>query len=301
VAETQSGFGNWKKTCKKVWKRSRYVIKCLRQKGKPVASDYHPALGIHLFYWKYSQSTKNPLLQQTENLGDYLSEVVVSHFAPKDKKPKKNKKKTLYAVGSILGMRCQDAVVWGSGLINTQELRLVNNKIASLDICAVRGPKTREELLKIGKKCPPVCGDPAILMPFIFMPQVTQKKYKVTLIPHYVDTITLIPTSSDMHTLHILTKDYQDFITQICQSELVISSSLHGIILAETYGVPAVLLLPEGRNTFKYEDWYYSTGRYDITIARSVEEALSVKPMALPDLSKMQKDLVAAFPAYLWD
>ena len=42
------------------------------------------------------------------------------------------------------------------------------------------------------------------------------------------------------------------------KAKLVISSSLHGIILAETYGIPAILLMDKvTNNMFKYNDYYY--------------------------------------------
>ena len=52
---------------------------------------------------------------------------------------------------------------------------------------------------------------------------------------------------------------------------------------------------------FKYYDYYYSTGRKDIKIAESFEEALTMEPLPLPDLSKMRQDLFDTFPYDLWE
>ena len=83
---------------------------------------------------------------------------------------------------------------------------------------------------------------------------------------------------------------------------LVISSSLHGIILAESYGIPAIFL---GQNMeyeiIKFYDWYYSTGRKNVVIANSLDDALQMTPMALPQLEEMQKNLMMAFPNDLWN
>ena len=99
-----------------------------------------------------------------------------------------------------------------------------------------------------------------------------------------------------------LVEDWRTFIDSITNSELVISSSLHGIILAEAYGVPAIML-NHNRDMFKYRDWYYSTGRYDFPIADTVEEALMMKPALLDKdiLKAMQKRLLDSFPTDLWD
>lgn len=51
----------------------------------------------------------------------------------------------------------------------------------------------------------------------------------------------------------------------------------------------------------KYFDWYFSTGRRNMIITQSFDEALSVEPMELPDLSKMQKDIINVFPYDLWN
>ena len=66
--------------------------------------------------------------------------------------------------------------------------------------------------------------------------------------------------------------------------------------------MPAVFFrgLPKFKD-FKYYDYYYSTGRKDITIAETFEEARTMDALPLPDLSKMRQDLLDSFPYDLWD
>lgn len=90
-----------------------------------------------------------------------------------------------------------------------------------------------------------------------------------------------------------LTEDWKAFIDRICTSDLVISASLHGIIIAETYGVPAVFLNDaESEDLFKYEDYYASTGRWHIPMVNTVEEAVIVgSGVQAPNLDIIRKEL----------
>ena len=81
----------------------------------------------------------------------------------------------------------------------------------------------------------------------------------------------------------------------------MISSSLHGIILAESYGVPAIFLNwgMDDQQT-KFYDWYYSTGR-KMSECKSIEDALESSAPILPDVSDLQKNLMDSFPYDLWE
>ena len=105
----------------------------------------------------------------------------------------------------------------------------------------------------------------------------------------------------EFHIIDVASFDYKKFIDEIVASEMVISSSLHGIIVAETYGVPA-LFLNNGvwDQSIKYLDWYYSTGRYNVKMISSVEEIEHVMPMKLPELDFMRRQIQECFPYDLW-
>lgn len=245
-----------------------------------------------------------------QNVGDYLSFVVVDLLCKKnniDFKKKVKKTKHLYAIGSVL-LGYQDATIWGSGFGYNNYTNSLSSKINiflhkfyhRLDIRAVRGPETRKILINMGIDCPEIYGDPAILMPLFYKKeQAPNKKYVI--IPHYSK---LEKYKNKDHVIDTYVKDYRTFLRELFEAELVISSSLHGIILAEAYGIPAIMLddTPSSDIT-KYKDWYYSTKRYDFPIAKSVEEALQMTPQ-LPSkrvIEDMQQVMLETFPVDLWE
>lgn len=242
------------------------------------------------------------------NLGDTLSRVVVEYMLSRkgltlDTWVKK--RRLLFAVGSGILHSYADAVIWGNGIerkISGILETLHRKPIRKLDIRAVRGPLTRKYLQQLGHKCPEVYGDPAILMPMIYRPKKSNDNGGgIIVIPQFVTESALRKQYPDEEFVSMNTKDYAVVIDKIYNSKKVVTSSLHGIILAETYGVPAVFFRGLHKSVdFKYLDWYKSTGRHDIKIAESIDEARGMDAPSLPDLGDMQLGLIDSFPYDLW-
>ncbi len=248
---------------------------------------------VNLHWWSMRRN------DHVENVGDYLSVVICNYMLRKrgkDLYSKTNKTKHLYAVGSIIQGGAQNATIWGSGLKSGScDLPILLRKTRKLDIRCVRGPETEKALHDAGFDCPKKYGDPALLMPLLYTPRSLEKtKYKVVL--HHA-TRNIVDDY-----LSPITGDYKGFIDELVNTELVISSSLHGVILAEAYGVPAILLADKSTdNTFKYKDYYGSTGRRNFPIAKTIEEALKMKPSIPKNIEQLQKNLLETFPYDLWE
>ena len=61
------------------------------------------------------------------------------------------------------------------------------------------------------------------------------------------------------------------FVRALLGAERVVSSSLHGVILAEAYGIPATYLdSGNGENRFKYDDYYAGHGPPEWRSGRTV-------------------------------
>lgn len=261
---------------------------------------------VNLHYYHSEWESGNDRAEN--NLGDVLSEVVVKWMCSQkgiDFSKETADTRHLYAIGSILQMGYQDTTVWGSGFaMELGKLRSIphSSDFKHLDVRCVRGPKTRKTLQKLGHDCPKVYGDPAVLMPLIYQPKQAEKS-DYLIIPHYSQEKNARKKYGDKHILSMCTDDYESVIDKIAASKRVISSSLHGIILAEAYGVPAVFLMDrESRFNYKYEDWYLSTGRLDFPCVTSIKDGLKCNIPALDGkrIIRLQKNLLNSFPSELW-
>ena len=175
------------------------------------------------------------------------------------------------------------------------------NKFKSLDVRAVRGPLTRDYLMNRGIEVPQIYGDPAILLPYFYPKALMEKaeKKEYIVINHMNDDMAKYKGHEDA-----LVSPMQypgSFIESIINSKLVISSSLHGVIIAEAYGVPAIFFdSGSGESMFKYEDYFQGTGRNDIPKVTTVDEGLSKSVVMPPNFTPIANKLYQAFPFDLW-
>jgi len=245
---------------------------------------------VNLYYWTHAAG---------DNVGDLISLVLVRKIVKSlgldfDQHVRQTRK--LFAVGSILEQVVEHATVWGSGLRHP----VVSPANVTLDVRAVRGPLTREALLHVGVPCPEVFGDPAILLPRFYRPKPVRRR-PFLVIPHFLREKELLQSHPGA-CISTLTSNWQGFVDAIAGADLVISGSLHGIVLAEAYGVPAVLLASAAdRDRFKYDDYYQGTGRSTYAQASTVDEALALGGQPVPALGACRDRLLEAFPQDLWE
>lgn len=210
------------------------------------AKENHVNIHIHDVKktgWKYYDNGNYPY-----NLGDVLALPIVEFMLEKrgiDIDKKISRKAHLFTVGSGGLKSFQNATIWGTGIMKDDFKGYWYEKYwyadhRHLDIRAVRGPLTRDIYLKLGHQCPEIYGDPGILMPLIYQPKSVEKKKEYMIIPQYVTETEVRKYFPDDMIISMNTNDYKSVIDKIISCEKVYSSSLHGIILAEAYGVPAI-------------------------------------------------------------
>jgi pyruvyltransferase len=125
---------------------------------------------------------------------------------------------------------------------------------------------------------PEIYGDPALLFPYFFpeFKKSQNPQYDYLIIPHYSEDHLF--KNSDYKNIVSCKEPWDIIINKILDSKFVISSSLHGIIIAEAYNIPARLLrITNNEPMFKYQDYYYGTQRFDFKYATSIEEAMEMK------------------------
>jgi pyruvyltransferase len=167
----------------------------------------------------------------TTNFGDELGPQIVTrlgyevHRVPLEQAD-------LVGCGSILGIVDAKAkpgtIVWGSGLIMPTD----NMRAKRFNVKAVRGVISARRL---GVEVP--LGDPGILVPLLW-PRKVNPRHRIGVIPHYVDKNRYAWADKVINPK----SPVDQVIEEIQSCHTIASSSLHGLIIAEAYGIPAVRL-----------------------------------------------------------
>lgn len=190
----------------------------------------------------------------------------------------------LLTVGSVLGAASENSTIWGSGSIDGRPLQ---NKLDPKRISAVRGKLTLNLIrrtLPVAESVP--LGDPALLMPKFFSPAI-EKRYDVGIVPHYADFDLVarlsIDGKIDAKILDVRSEP-EVFIESMLECRQIISSSLHGLILADAYKIPNMWVKFSDRlvgGKWKFHDYYSVTDEknpilHEIADLRDLQEAIRI-------------------------
>ena len=109
--------------------------------------------------------------------------------------------------------------------------------VAPKKIYSVRGKYSREILLKQGIDCPEIYTDICEYLPSFYFPKIEQK-YEIGFIPHYLDYDEYMAYNGGNTTVINICDAPENIIKQMLRCKKIISTSLHGLILSDVYGVP---------------------------------------------------------------
>lgn len=188
------------------------------------------------------------------NIGDAISPFILDTFTKhKPELANSDEENKLLLVGSLLDIVKNGDTILGIGSNKPNFVLEAND---TMRFISVRGPLTRFQIK--GADVPKNYGDPALLLPLIYNPKIEKKK-KTGLVPHYVDK-KYFPKDQIID----IEQDYKTFVDQILECDEIISSSLHGIIIAEAYGIKTKWVMYGDKiegGEFKYQDYFLGTGR----------------------------------------
>ncbi|GIT91409.1 hypothetical protein JANAI62_18660 [Jannaschia pagri] len=208
---------------------------------------------VKLFWWEEPHPG---------NLGDIINPYIVEKltgrppkFAPRGV--------GMCAIGSVIKWAKSGTPVWGSGSPHE------NDTLAPDAVYhAVRGPYTRDLVLRNGGTCPEVYGDAGWFLPILYRPDV-KKTHKTGLILHFQHEEAPLDVSPDIRRIDIRRLGYDEieaFLDEMLSCERIVSTSLHGVIIAQAYGIPACLGTVTNAQQqihgdgIKFKDYYASVG-----------------------------------------
>ncbi|MFD1754674.1 polysaccharide pyruvyl transferase family protein [Rufibacter sediminis] len=207
------------------------------------------------------------------------------------------KQRTMLGIGSVIHFAKDNDVIWGSGV--NGKVDVSEHTFSTLDVRAVRGPLTRQFLQNRGIPVPEVYGDPALLLPHIFPGRFRKDPQKRFVVVPNLHDLKIVKTLRLENVISPIL-GWNTCVEEILKAEFVIASSLHGLIIAEAYGIPACYIrFTQTENLFKYNDYLMGTGRGEVEFATSVDEALEMGGMAAPQFDAGR--LLDAFPIDLWE
>lgn len=212
-----------------------------------------------LYWWKPGG--------QRINLGDAISPLVLAHVTGRQIVYASPQRCDGIAIGSVFTKRISKVenrtwplTVWGSGTLQPKPCRL--DKL-SVVLTALRGPHTAGQIVG----CPDLpFGDPGLFVPELW-PASPTPSGRVGLIPHHsqlamAEVAQLAAVLGDAVVIDFTDPNIAATLKTLSECRLIVSSSLHGLVFADAYGIPSLFWNEGGaRNEWKYRDYYAGAGR----------------------------------------
>jgi pyruvyltransferase len=194
-----------------------------------------PNYGDLLSPWLVEMMTGHPVVQADRS---------VPHYA---------------VIGSIANLLTKDSIVWGSGSFGDEALHKLD---PSADFRAVRGPLTRRRFMYREAEVPAVYGDPALLLPLYFAPRV-KRQYEVGLVLRWSEHgRKRVQVGPGVKLIDLGRSDVEAVTREILSCKRIVSSSLHGLVIADAYGIPnAWLSSNNAGGDFKFFDYFIAVDK----------------------------------------
>ena len=261
--------------------------------------NYRRKDSIKLWYWKYKK--------HEGNFGDEITKDIINRLFGYKVEWSPLSSCDMIGAGSVMESAIKEPsknhiYVWGSGFIVPGES--YPDGIDNLTICAVRGLYTKERL-KVREKT--AIGDPGLLADIVYQ-RADKKTNKIGVVVHYIDMDEPIVAEirKDSRFIIIDPIDTPDNVAlKISSCRLILSSSLHGLIFADSFNIPNYHIILSDKvvgGEYKFRDYYSATKRsYESANVDMIfdDEYLDGKEHSykgVDNIRNIQKDLIKSFP-----
>ncbi|HLA82069.1 MAG TPA: polysaccharide pyruvyl transferase family protein [Thermoleophilia bacterium] len=201
------------------------------------------------------------------NFGDLITEAVLCWLGAKKVRnvysSSLDRGPALVGAGSILDrLQYPSAVVWGSGFMMGGIPDESAKPAEPMEVVALRGPRSRDIAKQLGWKSTELFCDPGLLLSMMYKPG--DKKYEVGFVPHYwhAKSARTSDYTGSVKVIDVL-QSVPSVVAELTSCKVVISTSLHGVIAAHSFGIPWVWAKMEPAligDYFKFYDFMEGMG-----------------------------------------
>ena len=210
---------------------------------------------MNLYYWNVDP-----------NFGDMVSPLLIEHFLRTEATWSSPAESDIVGIGSVLDVLPQHG--WGGLVLGSGKLfRDTAIDLTSAKVLGVRGPLTASEVkMNPRDRANLVLGDPALLASELAPAE--RWKHGIGIVPHWTDTKLYDVERAKCRSwgwadplLIDVTQPPSVVMSLIGSCKRIVSSSLHGIIVADSFGIPrraehyARQATDKYENTFKWADY----------------------------------------------
>ena len=274
---------------------------------KGIKREFQASFGLRYHIWRRRKNIKKRPIKtywykNVTNFGDLITGDILKELFGYNIEWAPPEKCELICAGSILDDNTKEsAYVWGSGII--KDGPKIKKK---LNYRAVRGKLTLGRINVKGKQ-KVALGDPGLLVNLVY-PVSGVKTGKIGVIPHYVDTehpIIKKIKQDERFTIISVADPPQKNAETISQCKLILSSSLHGLIFADSFGVPNAHIQLSDKvvgGEYKFKDYCsainknYNKANLDKIMEEEYLNKIIRDYRPIDQLKTIQKELIKSFP-----
>lgn len=260
---------------------------------------------IRLFWWRWQHPRRL-------NFGDEVTAPLLERLTGRRIVWSPLSRCDAIGAGSILQMAVRTRashlpIVWGSGFIRPP---VEGEPTITDSLLAVRGELSRDRLDPSVRSAVRL-GDPGLLAPHL-LDRPVRKRYAVGFVPHYKDAADPVVTGLLARNRSVRRIDVawspEEVAREIAACEVVLSSSMHGLIFSDALGVPNLHVQLGDKligGTYKFEDYNTALEREHVAVGQE-----DVRDLGTDDLMNLvqsryrepqglrhlQKELIGVLP-----